>query len=65
MNAQRTDTLLELFVATTHIKTRTRQTALAVGAVGLAVAITVVFRALMNGSFETFFNIFFELVPHV
>ena len=57
--------MLELFVATKHIRTRKRQTILAVGAVGLAVAITVVFRALMNGSFETFFNIFFELAPHV
>ncbi len=57
--------MLELFVATKHIRTRKRQTILAVCAVGLAVAITVVFRALMNGSFETFFNIFFELAPHV
>jgi lipoprotein-releasing system permease protein len=57
--------LLELFVATKHIRTRKRQTALAVGAVGLAVAIIIVFRSLMNGSVETFFDIFFELAPHV
>ncbi|MGC9515809.1 ABC transporter permease [Methanocrinis sp.] len=57
--------MLELFVAVKHIKTRKRQTALAVGAVGLAVAIVIVFRAVMNGSFETFFDLIFELAPHV
>ncbi|HII06291.1 MAG TPA: ABC transporter permease [Methanotrichaceae archaeon] len=57
--------MLELFVAMKHIRTRKRQTVLAVGAVGLAVAIIIVFRSLMNGSFETFFDIFFELAPHV
>lgn len=61
----RSDPLLELFVAMKHIRTRKRQTVLAVGAVGLAVAIIIVFRSLMNGSFETFFDIFFELAPHV
>jgi lipoprotein-releasing system permease protein len=57
--------LLELFVALKHIRTRKRQTALAVGAVGLAVAIIIVFRAVMNGSIDTFFNLIFELAPHV
>jgi lipoprotein-releasing system permease protein len=57
--------LLELFVATKHIRTRKRQTALAVGAVGLAVAIIIVFRSVMNGSFDTYFKLFFELAPHV
>jgi len=57
--------LLELFVATKHIRTRKRQTVLAVGAVALAVAIIIVFRSVMNGSFDTFFDIFFELAPHV
>lgn len=48
-----------------HIRVRKRQTILAVGAVGLAVAITIVSRSLMNGSMETFFRIFFELAPHI
>ena len=57
--------MLELFVATKHIRTRRRQTALAMGAVGLAVAIIIVFRSVMNGSFDTYFKLFFELAPHV
>jgi len=57
--------LLDLFVATKHIRTRKRQTALAVGAVGLAVAIIIVFRSVMNGSFDTYFKLFFELAPHI
>jgi len=61
----RRDPLLELFVAMKHIRTRKRQTALAVGAVGLAVAIIIVFRAVMNGSIEIFFDLIFELAPHV
>jgi lipoprotein-releasing system permease protein len=48
-----------------HIRTRKRQTALAVGAVGLAVAIFIVVRALTNGNTETFFDLIFELAPHV
>lgn len=52
-------------MAIKHIKTRKRQTALAVGAVGLAVAIIIIMRSLMNGSFETIFQIVFELAPHV
>ena len=57
--------MLDLFVATKHIRTRKRQTALAVGAVGLAVAIIIVVRAVTNGNFETYFDLFFELAPHV
>ncbi|AET65465.1 ABC transporter, permease protein [Methanothrix harundinacea 6Ac] len=57
--------MLELFVAMKHIRTRKRQTLLAVGAVGLAVAIIIVFRAIMNGSIDTFFSLIFELAPHV
>ena len=52
-------------MAIKHIRTRKRQTALAVGAVGLAVAIIIIMRSLMNGSFETIFQIVFELAPHV
>jgi len=57
--------LFELSVAMKHIKTRRRQTLLAVGAVGLAVAITILTRSVTNGNIETFFGMFFELAPHV
>ncbi|MHC1595128.1 MAG: ABC transporter permease [Methanotrichaceae archaeon] len=57
--------MFELSVAIKHIRVKKRQTILAVGAVGLAVAITIVSRSLMNGSMDSFFSIFFELAPHV
>jgi lipoprotein-releasing system permease protein len=57
--------LFEQSVAWKHIITRRRQTLLSMLAIGLAVAIIIVFRSLMNGSFDSFFNIFFELAPHV
>jgi len=57
--------LFELFVAEKHIKSRRRQTALAVGAVCLAVAVTVIMRSLQNGIEASFFGIIFELAPHV
>jgi lipoprotein-releasing system permease protein len=57
--------LFELFVAKKHLTSRKRQTILAVGAVALAVTITILFRSLING-FETTLNeIIFEFVPHV
>jgi len=57
--------LFELFVAKKHLVSRRRQTVLAVGAVAIAVAITILFRSLING-FETTLNeIIFEFVPHV
>ena len=65
LRSLRSDPLFDLFVATKHIRTRKRQTALAMGAVGLAVAIIIVSRSLMNGSFDTYFTLFFELAPHV
>ncbi len=43
----------ELFIALKYITARKRQTALAMGAVGLAVAISCIFIALQNG-FESF-----------
>ncbi|MDF0590208.1 ABC transporter permease [Candidatus Methanocrinis natronophilus] len=57
--------MLEFFVAAKHIRTRKRQTALAVGAIGLAVAIIIVFRSIMNGMEATVFGMVFELAPHV
>jgi lipoprotein-releasing system permease protein len=57
--------LFELYVASKHLVSRRRQTLLAVGAVAIAVAITILFRSLING-FETTLNgIIFEFVPHV
>jgi lipoprotein-releasing system permease protein len=52
-------------VALKHIRTRKRQTALAVGAIGLAVAIIIVSRSFMNGMEATVFRMVFELAPHV
>ncbi len=57
--------MFETAIALKHIKSRRRQTALSMGAIGLAVAIIIVLRSLMNGSLDTFFSIFFELAPHV
>jgi len=57
--------LFEIGVALKHIKTRRRQTALSMGAIGLAVAIIIIIRSLMSGNFDTIFSIFFELAPHV
>ncbi|MCP1393556.1 MAG: ABC transporter permease [Methanothrix sp.] len=57
--------MFELFVAKKHLVSRRRQTLLVVGAVALAVAITILFRSLING-FETTLNeIIFQFVPHV
>ena len=52
-------------MALKHIRTRKRQTALAVGAIGLAVAIIIVSRSFMNGMEATVFRMVFELAPHV
>ncbi|MHC1631040.1 MAG: ABC transporter permease [Methanotrichaceae archaeon] len=48
-----------------HIRTRKRQTLLAVGAVALAVAITIISRASVNGVQDLLFNIIFEAIPQV
>ncbi len=57
--------MFELFVAEKHLEKRRRQTLLAIGAVGLAVAIAIIFRSLQNGIEVTFFDVFFELAPSV
>lgn len=57
--------MFELFVASKHLISRRRQTILAVGAVALAVAITILFRSLINGFETTLNDIIFEFVPHV
>ncbi|NYT01609.1 MAG: ABC transporter permease [Methanosarcinales archaeon] len=48
-----------------HIKSRRRQTLLAVGAVTLAVAFTIISRASINGFEEVLLSIVFKMVPHV
>lgn len=55
----------ERLVALRHITSRRRQTFLAVGAVALAVAITIVSRASVNGYEEVLLRIVFEVAPHV
>lgn len=57
--------MFELFVAMKHITTRRRQTLLAVSAVALAVAITVVEISAANGLEETILGLVFEIAPHV
>jgi lipoprotein-releasing system permease protein len=57
--------LFEFFVAEKHLEKRRRQTLLAICAVGLAVAIAIIFRSLQNGIEVTFFDVFFELAPSV
>jgi len=55
----------ELFVALRHIKSRRRQTLLAVGAVSLAVAITTISQASINGFEDVLLGIVFKVIPHV
>lgn len=55
----------ERLVALRHITSKKRQTFLAVGAVALAVAITIVARASVNGYEELLLRIIFEVAPHV
>jgi lipoprotein-releasing system permease protein len=53
------------FIAMRHIRTRKRQTALSVLAIGLAVAITLTTVSLQEGFQEMLFNIIVEDLPHV
>jgi lipoprotein-releasing system permease protein len=55
----------ELFVAFRHITSRKRQTTLAVAAVGLAVAISVISLATQNGFSEYMLDVVFKSLPHV
>jgi len=57
--------LFELYTAKKHLTARRRQTLLAVGAVALAVTITILFRSLINGFEGTINDIIFQFVPHV
>jgi lipoprotein-releasing system permease protein len=57
--------LLAPFIASRHIATRKRQTALSVLAIGLAVAISATSISLQSGFQEMLFNIIVEDLPHV
>ncbi|HWQ19397.1 MAG TPA: ABC transporter permease [Methanotrichaceae archaeon] len=57
--------LLAPFIASRHIATRRRQTALSVLAIGLAVAISATSISLQSGFQEMLFNIIVEDLPHV
>ncbi len=57
--------MFELYVAKKHLISRRRQTFLAVGAVAIAVTITILFRSLINGFEATLNDIIFEFVPHI
>lgn len=55
----------EFFVAVRHITYRKRQAALAIIAVGLAVAISLISAATENGFFQYMLDIVFKSLPHV
>ncbi len=55
----------ELFMAVRHITYRKRQAALAIVAVGLAVAISLISAAIENGFFQYMLDIVFKSLPHV
>lgn len=55
----------EFFVAVRHITYRKRQAALAIIAVGLAVAISLISVATENGFFQYMLDIVFKSLPHV
>jgi ABC-type lipoprotein release transport system permease subunit len=55
----------ELFVVIRHITYRKWRTFFSVGAVALAVAISVVFVAIQSGFQDFLFNIIFRYLPHV
>lgn len=55
----------EFSVVARHITYRKGRTALAVGAVALAVAISIVFISIQNGFQDFLFNIVFKNLPHV
>jgi len=55
----------ELFIAIRHVASRRRQTILSVGAVALAVSISLIFTSLGNGSQMVLTEIVEEKLPHV
>ena len=56
--------VFEFSVASRHITYRKWRTALAVGAVALAVAIAIIFVSIQNGFQEFIFDIVFKNLPH-
>ncbi len=55
----------ELFIALRHIKSRRRQTALSIGAIGIAVMIIVFSNAFMVGFTEELYDSTVDRLPHV
>jgi lipoprotein-releasing system permease protein len=58
-------TAFELFVVMRHITYARWRTVLSIGAIGLAVAISIVFVSIQNGFQEFLFDIVFKNLPHV
>ncbi len=56
--------IFEFSVASRHITYRKGRTALAVGAVAMAVAISIIFVSIQNGFQEFIFDIVFKNLPH-
>jgi lipoprotein-releasing system permease protein len=57
--------MFELSIATRHITTRRRQTALSLAAIALAVSISIVFMSLANGEQQMVLDIWVGVIPHV
>lgn len=57
--------IFELSVVTRHITYRKWRTFLSVGAVALAVAISIVFISIQNGFSDFLFDIVFRFLPHI
>lgn len=55
----------ELFIALRHIKSRRRQTALSIGAIGIAVMIIVFSNAFMTGFTEELYDSTVDKLPHI
>lgn len=58
-------TAFELSVVLRHITYARWRTVLSIGAIGLAVAISIVFVSIQNGFQEFLFDIVFKNLPHV
>ncbi|HPE50463.1 MAG TPA: ABC transporter permease, partial [Methanothrix soehngenii] len=55
----------EIFVAMRHITYRKRQAALAITAVGMAVAVSLLIIAVQNGFSDYMLDIVFKSLPHI
>lgn len=57
--------MFELCIATRHITSRRRQTALSLAAIALAASVSIVFMSLANGQQQLIRDIWIETIPHI